>query len=298
MRRNELTIGVAVVVIALAVGFWLLVLGPKRQEASALKDDVSALESELAQAQEQAAAGQQAKKSFPVDYRKLVVLGKAVPKDADQSSLLVQLQKLADRSGVEFQSIDLSESSNSSTTAATTTSTTESTTSSESSSSESESSSSSTESSSSTPAAEPVADATEASAATLPIGAAVGPAGLPVMPYQLNFVGDFFEIADFMKRVDSMVRAGHGGVAVDGRLLTVDAFTLSPVVDEGSSNGAPTLTAELTVTTYLTPADQGATAGATPGGPAPATSTSDTATPASSTGSASATPTPTSSTSP
>jgi Tfp pilus assembly protein PilO len=293
MRRNELMIGVAVAVIALAVGFWLLVLGPKRQEASALKDDVSQLQSEVDQ--EAAAAGEQAKKSFPTDYRKLVVLGKAVPKDADQSSLLVQLQKLADRSGVEFQSIDLSESSSSSTTASTTT--TESPTSSESSSSESESSSSSTETSSST-AAEPVADPTEASAATLPIGAAVGPAGLPVMPYQLNFVGDFFEIADFMKQVDSMVRARHGGVLVDGRLLTVDAFTLAPATEPGSSDGAPTLTAELSVTTYLTPADQGATAGATPSGPAPATSTPDAATPASSTSSSPATPTPTSSTSP
>ena len=35
----------------------------------------------------------------------------------------------------------------------------------------------------------------------------------------------------------------------------------------------PTLTAELSVTTYLTPADQGLTAGATPTGPAPATTT-------------------------
>ena len=36
---------------------------------------------------------------------------------------------------------------------------------------------------------DPTAVATEASAATLPIGAAVGPAGLPVMPYELKFTG-------------------------------------------------------------------------------------------------------------
>ena len=296
MRRNEFTIGISVLVIGLLVGFWLLVLGPKRQDASSLKDDVSDLQSQLDQAQESAAAGEQAKKSFPVDYRKLVVLGKAVPKDADQSSLLVQLQKLADRSGVEFQSIDLSESSSSSTSSSTATTAPESSAPSEStSSSGSESSSSSTETSSATPAAEPVAAATEASAATLPIGASVGPAGLPVMPYQLNFVGGFFQIADFMKRVDSMVRTRDDGVVVDGRLLTVDAFTLSPVLDEGSSTTVPTLTAELSVTTYLTPAEQGATAGATPGGPAPTTSTPATATPASSTGSTAASSTPTSS---
>jgi hypothetical protein len=116
------------------------------------------------------------------------------------------------------------------------------------------------------------------------------------MPYDLTFVGSFFEIADFMKRVDAMVHTHQDRVTVDGRLLTVDAFTLSPVPEEDSSNGAPTLTAELTATTYLTPADQGTTAGATPGGPAPATS--DAATPASSSSSTAATPTPTSSTSP
>jgi hypothetical protein len=64
---------------------------------------------------------------------------------------------------------------------------------------------------------------------------------------------------------------------VDGRLLTVDAFTLAPIETQLGTvqalNPVPTLTAALSVTTYLTPADEGITAGATPGGPAPATST-------------------------
>ena len=78
-------------------------------------------------------------------------------------------------------------------------------------------------------AAEPARDATEASAATLPIGASIGPAGLPVMPYDLTFTGDFFQIADFMKRLDAMVHTRQGTVDVTGRLLTVDAFTLAPI---------------------------------------------------------------------
>ena len=92
MRRNELTIALVVAVIGVLVAFWLVVLGPKRQEASGLKDDVDQLHSELSQAQEAAAAGQQARESFAGDYRKLVVMGKAVPQDGDQASLLVQLQ--------------------------------------------------------------------------------------------------------------------------------------------------------------------------------------------------------------
>src|SRR4026209_2791051 len=110
MRRNELTIVVALGVIGAIVAFWLAILGPKRQEASSLKEDVNQLHSQLEEAQQATSAGEAARASFASDYRKLVVLGKAVPEDGDQASLLVQLQQLADRSNVSFQSIDLSAS--------------------------------------------------------------------------------------------------------------------------------------------------------------------------------------------
>ena len=113
MKRNELTILVAVVALGLMIAFWVLVISPKRNEAASLKSDVDQLHSSLEQAQQAAAAGNEARKSFPVDYRRLVVLGKAVPADGEQASLLVQLQQLADRAGVRFGSIDLSASSGS-----------------------------------------------------------------------------------------------------------------------------------------------------------------------------------------
>jgi Tfp pilus assembly protein PilO len=265
MRRNELTIFLALALVGLLAGFWLVVLSPKREQAASLKDEVDQLHSQLEQTQQAAAAGEQARESFPADYRKLVVLGKAVPEDGDQASLLVQLQRLADRAGVRFQAIDLSASASASASAPTTEpSTTESTATSTSSSSSGE------------PGPEPTVDATEAAAATLPIGASVGPAGLPVMPYELKFTGNFFQIADFMKQLDAMVHTRRGAVDVDGRLLTVDTFSLSPLetLSEGAGQAmspVPTLAAELSVTTYLAPADQGITAGATLSGPAPST---------------------------
>ncbi len=287
MRRNELTTVLSLVVIGLIVGVWLVVLAPKRDQAASLKKDVDQLQLQLDQAQQAAAAGAQEQKSFPDDYRKLVVLGKAVPEDGDQASLLVQLQQLADRSGVGFQSIDLADAAGSATTPAPAPATSTSPTSSTSTSSTatgdtsttstptSTTGASSTESTGAVPAA-PTPDATEASAATLPIGASVGPAGLGVMPYELTFTGQFFQIADFMKGLDAMVHTRHGTVGVTGRLLTVDAFTLAPI--QASTNAdtftlVPTLTADLSVTTYVTPPDQGITAGATPTGPAPATTT-------------------------
>jgi len=280
MRRNELTILLSLAVAGMIAAFWLVVISPKRDEAASLKQDTDGLQSSLEQAQQAAAAGEQARQDFEVNYRRLVVLGKAVPADGDQAGLLVQLQRLADRSGVGFQSIDLTSSAQSASTPTPPAS--------------SESSVSpippvtppTGTAEDTTPAAStPTAAATEAVAATLPIGASVGPAGLPVMPYNLKFSGDFFQIANFLESLDEMVHMPHGEVDVTGRLLTVDGFALAP---EKSAAGAslsaiPTLTANLSVTTYLTPADQGIMAGATLSGPAPATSAPATPTPASST---------------
>ena len=279
MRRNELTIVISVAVIAMIAGFWLLVISPKRDEAASLKNDIDGLQASLAQAQDTAAAGEQAREDYPVNYRSLVVLGKAVPADGDQAGLLVQVQRLADRSGVDFRSIDLTESAAG---ASTPTAPSSSDTSVSPIPPETPSTGS-TEDTTNVAATTP-APATEAAAATLPIGASVGPAGLPVMPYSLTFTGDFFQIAAFLESLDKMVQMPHGEVDVTGRLLTVDGFALAPPKSAGgaSSGASSTLVASLAVTTYLTPADQGVTAGATSSGPAPVTSTA-TPTPASST---------------
>jgi hypothetical protein len=123
------------------------------------------------------------------------------------------------------------------------------------------------------------------------------------MPYELKFTGDYFQIADFLKRLDSLVHTNGGVADVHGRLVTVDAFSLEPAQSDasGASSPIPQLTADLTVTTYLTPADQGTTAGATPSGPAAATptpaastATSSTSTPTASSSSTAGTATATS----
>ena len=275
MRRNELNIVVGLLVVGLLAAFWFVIFSPKKQEASQLQDQIDGLNASLSQAQQEVADAEQAQKSFGIDYRRLVVLGKAVPADSDQSSLLVQLQHLADRSGVQFQTFDLNNSGGGSTPPPTTSTT---------STSSSDSSSSSTTSTTTDSTTTTAADPTEAAVSMLPIGASVGPAGLPIMPYTLGFTGDFFQIASFMKRLDSMVGVRDGRPDVKGRLLTVDGFTLSLAPDAPA--GSRQLTAALDVTSFVAPADQGITGGATPSGPAPATSTpvsSTTTTPSSTT---------------
>lgn len=269
MRRTELTILLSLAVAGMVAAFWLVVISPKRDEAATLKQDIDGLQSSVEQAQQAAAAGEQAREDFEVNYRRLVVLGKAAPADGDQAGLLVQLQRLADRSGVGFQSIDLTSSAQSATTPTTPPSSSDTSVSPIPPVTPPTGTAEDTTPAASTSTAAP----TEAAAATLPIGASVGPAGLPVMPYNLKFTGDFFQIANFLESLDELVHMPHGEVDVTGRLLTVDGFALAP---EQSAAGAslsatPTLTADLSVTTYLTPADQGITAGATLSGPAPAT---------------------------
>ena len=294
MRRSDLTVLATIGGLLLLAAFWLLILSPKRNQASALQSKADDLRAQLQQDQGVVQSAEAARKGFDQNYRRLVVLGKAVPQDADTPSLLVQIQSLADRSGVDFRAIDLGESSSSSappptpstgpsgvpvppTSTGSTTSTdtagTATTTPGASASAPSAASATppatgtgdtSTAVTSTPTAGAPTTSAlpTESSAASLPIGASVGPAGLPTMPYDLKFRGDFFEIAKFIAGVDDLVHARNGAASVSGRLITINGLAVN--------GAAPKLTADLSVTTYVTPFDQGTLAGASQSGPAPA----------------------------
>ena len=223
----------------LAIAFWILLLSPKREEASKLGVEIDTVETTLAQHQAEVAEGERARDEFPVTYQRLVVLGKAVPANDDVASLMVQVNRLARGAGSSFRNITLA---------------------------------SSTGSAEGAPSAP--ASPTEAEASLLPLGSEIGPAGLGVMAYEVNLKGNFFEIADFLKGLDALVQTGEANVVVDGRLFTINGFTL-----EGDQElGFPALEGTLSLTSYLTPPDQGITGGATPAAPP-----TESATPASAT---------------
>ncbi len=247
ISSNRLIVAMLAVA-ALAIAFWMLALAPKREEAKELGAQVEELKGSLAQHQAEVAEAEEARDEYAVNYQELVVLGKAVPGDDDTASLLVQLNRIAHRSGVRFSDFNLASEGGEAP----------------------EPAPAPTESSSGTPTSR--VSPTEVAASTLPLGATVGPAGLAVMPYTLSFSGDFFEVADFIKGLDSLVKTENEKVAVSGRLLTIGGFALTA----DSNRGFPHLEATFGVTTYLTPPDQGVTAGATPAGPASATQVSTT----------------------
>jgi Tfp pilus assembly protein PilO len=243
---------VIVAMLAVAVGaaaFWMLELSPARQEADKLSNAASRLNGQVAADRREVQIGLEAKRQFPVDYGQLVVLGKAVPAEAETASLLVQLNRIAARSGVRFQEITLGNSGEAPTAA--------------------------------TPPPAPPAGGegspvapTESAASSLPLGATIGPAGLDVMPYSLKFTGDFSSVATFIHGLDALVKTTNANVAVNGRLVTIDAFSL------GAAQGEkfPNLEANFSVTTYLTPAGQGLAEGgigetSSPAGLTPAATT-------------------------
>jgi Tfp pilus assembly protein PilO len=232
-KSGSLTIVAMLVVAALAIAFWAVLLSPKRDEAARLGKQVERVESSLAQHQAEVTTAEQARKQFPVDYQKLVVLGKAVPGNDETASLLVQVSGIAERAGVEFQNIVLDSGGGGEEAAAPL----------------------------SSPSGTPLS-ATEAAASLMPLGASIGPAGLAAMPYTLTFNGSFFKMADFIKGLDSLVKSHNEEVAVDGRLITINGFSLV-----AGPNDFPSLTATFSVTTYLTPPAQGETGGASPSSP-------------------------------
>jgi hypothetical protein len=230
MRSSDRTIVLVLPVIALLIAFWILILGPKKSESSDLESKAAELQTSLAAAQSEIDAGQAARNSFHKDYADLVELGAAAPADDEQSTLVYDMSKLGTENNVRFRSFKVTPATGDA-------------------------------------AAAPVDPAapTEGTVAALPLGAAVGPAGLPVMPYSFNYLGNFFDFADFFGDIDDQVKVSDDGDGpeVSGRLLTVDGFALTA----NPKTGFPDVQADLAVTTYIVPDEQGVDAGATPAGP-------------------------------
>lgn len=242
MSASNRVIVAMLVVVALAVGFWMMLLSPKRDEVKKLDAQIAQQEESLSAHEAEVQRGLQARQDFPREYQQLVVLGKAAPAEDDTASLLVQLNRIAGDARVRFQTFELNSAGGSAEETAAT----------------------------EAPSAEEApASPTEVAASTMPLGASIGPAGLAVMPYQLTFKGSFFKLADFIHGLDSLVKTKNSQVSVTGRLITIDGFDLSA----DSNKGFPYLEASFSVTTFLVPPAQGVTGGATPTSPAAPAST-------------------------
>jgi hypothetical protein len=214
--------------------FWFLAISPKRKDANDLSAQISQAQTRLDAAQASAAQASAAKSRYRTDYATVARLGKAVPVDDEMPSLVYQLEQTAKANHVQFNSIKLTgDGAPASTTGG---------------------------ASSSTPGS--------TVSAALPPGATVGTAGFPTMPFSFDFTGSFFNMQRFVKALDGFTAVNGKSISVKGRLLTVDGVAL-----KAGPKGFPQVRASVVVTSYLLPADEGLTNGATAASPA-ASSTS------------------------
>lgn len=261
MTRRDRTVIVVVAVVGIIAAAWMLVISPKRDLASKLGSQISKTQSSLNSARSELAQAQSARSTFRSSYTQLVRLGEAVPTDDDVPSLIFQIQSAANATGVDFGGLTLNTAGAAATTPAAPATGTPA-------------------SASPTPTSATGASSTP----TLPPGVSLGPAGFPVEPFNFTFQGNFFHLAKFFGRLERFVQTTSKRISVSGRLLTLEAISLTP-----SSSGFPQIQAAVSATTYLLPASQGLVEGATPSGPSQATA-EPASTPSSSSSSSSAPP--------
>lgn len=287
--RDKKILVVLVPVMVLAA-YWFLVLSPKREEASIAATALTEQQDRVTAARAASQAAEGAQQNFETSYAQVVRLGKAIPSSVDMPSLLVQLDAAAAGTGIQFTNITAGERVSATPAPAPSTGSEskdrpveaggETAQSAPGGTVESANNAQQTADARSSAAEQTDVDtqtSTSAGDGGLPVGGGAVPAGTPAtgssapagletVPLQLEFEGNFFNLADFFHSVKRFVRVANQDVLVSGRLLTVEGVSWASDVEN-----FPRLTATVNATIYLSPQAQGVTAGATPQGPAPST---------------------------
>jgi Tfp pilus assembly protein PilO len=188
-RKNSILLAVVALGAAIAA-FYMLALSPQREEVARLDAEIAAQEAEVEQARLQLAGYEEARASYKRNYATLARLGKAVPADDDVRSLIVQLESTADRSGVDFERIELSNGLGGDTGQTGT------------------------------------ADAGELAAApgTVPVAGGV----LSAMPFSFTFTGSYFDLSKFFARLEHFVSLNNRRLDATGRLLRLESLSIAP----------------------------------------------------------------------
>jgi hypothetical protein len=230
MTGRDRIVLMAIVVLVLLGGGYVMVVSPERKQAVEAQTAVQSAKGQLESAEQQAASARAAQRRYAAAYSSVVSLGKAVPPADEVPSLIYELEQASNQRNVDFNSI--------------------------------------------TSSANGASGAAGASAATAATAAASG--GFTQMPFTFIFKGGFAGLAHLFNQVEGFaVRTNAGGLAVSGRLLTIQGVTITPEsggsagnkTAGGSSASSGALSATVTATAYVLPATQGLTGGATASGP-------------------------------
>lgn len=105
MTGRDRTVLIAVVMLAIVAGGWMLVVSPERKQAKTLDTQVEAARSTLQTARTQLADAKEAQSKYASAYASVVNLGKAVPASEEVPSLIYQLSQATSERSVDFNSI-------------------------------------------------------------------------------------------------------------------------------------------------------------------------------------------------
>ena len=277
----------AIIPVVLLVAYWFLLLSPQRKEADTAGTELTQAQQHRDEVQGQARSLEAAKANFTHDYTTLVRLGKAIPTKVDMPSLIVQLDDAARGTGIHFNQIKTGTRTEAPAAPAPAAGSGDkgsrpveaggqTAQSGPGKAVESANNASQTSDQANNAAQSSGVDATTSSSEKkggLPVGggAANGSAatqastapGLDSVPLEFAFDGSFFDLADFFHRMKRFVRLTNSNMQVRGRLMTIDGLTFAP-----AETGFPHLAVTVKATVWLTPKEQGSTAGATSAGPA------------------------------
>lgn len=266
----------AIVPIALAVAFYFFLLAPKREEARKAGEQLAAQQERRDQAVAKLEQATRTQTDFASAYAEMVRLGKAIPTEVDTPSLVVQLDRAARGTDIEFRSVKAGEGSSGATPASSSGG------GSGSGGQGSGGGSGQSGGEGGTPEGGGADGSGEGGAAggggaggtpggdtsSSPGAGASGGAsapGLEKVPLDFKFSGTYFDLASFFHRMKRFVSVDGERIRVQGRLMTLDSLKLTYEGESGED-----LVAEIKATVYLSPSSEGAAAGATPGGPATA----------------------------
>jgi Tfp pilus assembly protein PilO len=187
MKKMSKNAQIGVVVLGLVVyaaAGWFLLVSRQSGKIAELSEQVAQVETKITEtrlANQRAAA---APKEEPVKIADLFRLTKAMPDQTDMSGMLIELNRIARETGIEFASI-------------------------------------------------------------VP-GGAMPDAGFQIVPVDLVFQGDFYDLADFLYRTRTLVGVRDGALDARGRLFNVDRIEFT----EGEKR-FPNIRASLRLEAYV-----------------------------------------------
>jgi type IV pilus assembly protein PilO len=105
MSRRIRLVLVALVLVVIVAVCWFMVLSPLRADIATSNASIEAERTKLAAAQAKLAQAETTRQEGKLNQARLLELAKMVPDSEEIPSLLLQIQELADQSGIEFISI-------------------------------------------------------------------------------------------------------------------------------------------------------------------------------------------------